>query len=157
MVIPFSFIFKSPALHKYVSASSFSRSSKFLILKFMVICCKLNSVFKILSMSHMLDILCTTNVHINYDFIILKSLHSPNLYIIWANMWYPNYQNKTFNLCMLNSFKGFHLCIKWTIILWLDNQLSKNINWCMLLQALLQEYKICNNNSSMNNYIYLPR
>ena len=28
-------------------------------------------------------------------------------------MWYPpDYQNQKFNLCMLNSFKGFHLCIK---------------------------------------------
>ena len=29
-----------------------------------------------------------------------------------ANMWYPDHQNKKLNLYMLNSFKGFHLCIK---------------------------------------------
>ena len=37
---------------------------------------------------------CTTNVNINYDFIFLKNLNSPNLYINWANTWYPDYQNK---------------------------------------------------------------
>ena len=29
---------------------------------------------------------CTTNVQVNYDFILLKSLNSPNLYIDRANM-----------------------------------------------------------------------
>ena len=52
---------------------------------FPVKCCKLHLVFKILSKSHMLDIfqfqVCTTNVHINYDFILSKSLNSPDLYI----------------------------------------------------------------------------
>ena len=63
MVIPFSFIFKSPALHKYVSASSLSESSKLLVLQFLVKCCKLNSVFKILSKSHMLNIFLISSVY----------------------------------------------------------------------------------------------
>ena len=117
MVIPFSFTFKSPTLHKYASASSLSKSSKFLILQFLVKCCKLHSVFKILSKSHMLDI-----------FLIQVCTN-------WANMWYPDYQNKKLNLCMLNSFKGFHLCIKWAIMLYPDKQLKKKLNLCMLLQA----------------------
>ena len=47
---------------------------------------------------------CITNVHIGYDFILSNSLNSPNLYINWATMWYPDYQNKKLNFCMLNSF-----------------------------------------------------
>ena len=43
--------------------------------------------------------MCTTNVPINYDFILSKSLNSPNLYISRANMWYTDYQNKNLNLC----------------------------------------------------------
>ena len=101
MVIPFSFTFKSPALHKYASASSLSKSSKFLILQFLVNCFKLHSVSKIVSKSHMLDIVldivCTRNVDINYDFIFSKSLNSLNIYINWANMCYPDYQNKKLN------------------------------------------------------------
>ena len=50
---------------------------------------------------------CTTNVHINHGFILSKSLNSPNLYINWANMWYPDNQNKKLNLCLLNKFQGF--------------------------------------------------
>ena len=57
MVIPFSFTSKSPALQKYVSASSLSKSSKFLILQFLVKYSKLHSVFRILSKSRMLDVL----------------------------------------------------------------------------------------------------
>ena len=53
---PFSFTFKSPALHQYASVSSLSKSSRFLILRFLMKCSKLHSVFKILSKSHMLDI-----------------------------------------------------------------------------------------------------
>ena len=111
MVIPLSFTFKSLILHKYASASSLSKSSKLLILQFLVKCCKLHSAFKFLSKSHMLDIflisVCTTSFHMNYDFILSKSLYSPNLYINWAIMWYPDYQNKKLNLHMLNCFKVF--------------------------------------------------
>ena len=57
-------------------------------------------------------LLCTTNVHINYVFILSNNLNSPNLYINWASMWYPDYHNRKLNLCMLNSFEGFHLYIK---------------------------------------------
>ena len=128
MVIPFSFTFKSPALHKHASASSLSKSPKFLILQFLVKCCKLHPVFKILSKSHMLDIFLISSVyykvHINYDFILPKSLNSPNLYINWANMLYTNYQNKNLNLYMLNRFKGFHLC-KMSYYVVLCNQLTK--------------------------------
>ena len=54
ITIPFSFTFKNPALHKYLSASSLSKSSKFLILQFLVKCCKLHSVFRIQSKSHII-------------------------------------------------------------------------------------------------------
>ena len=50
-------------------------------------------------------------------------------------MWYPDYQNKKLNLRMLNSFKGFHLCIKYAIMWNSNNQLRKKLNLCMLLQA----------------------
>ena len=95
LVIPFSFTFKSPALHKFASASSISKSYKFLFLQFLVKYCKLHSVFKILTKSHMLGFL---------NFILSKGLNSPNLYISWV---------KILNLCMLNCFKDFHLCFKW--------------------------------------------
>ena len=152
IVIAFSFTFKSPGLHRYGSASSLSKSSKFLILKFLVKCCKLHSVFKILSKSHMLDIffqVSATNIYINYDLVLSKSLNSPNLFINWANMWYLDYQNKKLNLCMLNSFKGLHLCIKYTIMWYPDNQLSKKLNLSMPLQA--NEYILCKNQISIQN------
>ena len=142
MVIPFPFTFKSPSFHKYLSASCLSKSFKTLILQFLVKCCKLHSVFKILSKSQMLEIFLISSVsykclsvHINYDFILSKSLNSPNLYINWAIMCYPDYQNKKLNLYMLNSFKGFHLCIKWAIMWYPDNQLRKKLNLWMLLQV----------------------
>ena len=141
MVVPFSFIFKSLALQKYPSALSLSNSSRFLILQFLVKRCKLHSVFKILPKSHMLEYfqlqVCPTNIHIKYDLILLKSLNSPNLYINWANMWYPDYQNKKLNLCMLNSFKGFHLCIKEAIMWYPDNQLRKKLNSCNSIKQLM--------------------
>ena len=144
MLIPFSFTFKSPALHKHASASSLSKSSKVLILQFLVKCCKVHSVFKILSKPPFFKFqVCATNAHINYDFILSRTLNSPNLYINWADMWYPDYQNKKLNICMLNSFKGFHLSIKWAIMRYLDNQLRKKLNLCMLLQA--NEKILCKN------------
>ena len=41
----------------------------------------------------------------SYDLILSKNLNNPNLYINWACMWYPDYQNKKLNLC-----------IKWAIL-----------------------------------------
>ena len=139
-MIPFSFIFKSPALHKCASASSLSKSSKFLILQFLVKCCKLHLVFKILSKSHMLDIFLISSVYYKclyklWFHYLSKSLNSPNVYINWANMWHPDYQNKKLNLSMLNSFNYFHLCIKWAIVWYPDNQLREKLNLCILLQA----------------------
>ena len=59
---------------------------------------------------------------------------------------------------MFNSFKGFHLLIKWAIMCYPDDQLRKKLNFCMLLQEEYKwEYKICINSLSMNNYIYLLR
>ena len=109
MVVPFSFTFKSPALHRYATASSLSKLSEFLILQFQVKCCKMHSVFKILPKSYMLDIFLISSVYYkcSYDFIVSKSINSPNLYINWVKIWYPGYQNKNLNLCMLNSFKSF--------------------------------------------------
>ena len=63
MNIPLSFTIKGTALHKYASASSLAKSSKFWILQFLVKCCKLHSVFKILSKSHVLDIFLISSVH----------------------------------------------------------------------------------------------
>ena len=88
MVIPFSFTFTSPALHKYASASSLSKSSKFLILKFLMKCCKLDSVFKILSKSHVLKKILILSKYYKFSYklwyFLSKSLNSPNLYISWA-------------------------------------------------------------------------
>ena len=78
---------------------------------------------------------CTTNVYINYGFILSKSLNSPNLYISLGSMWYPDYQNKKLNLCMLNSFKGFYFCFERAIMWYSDNQLRKKLNLRMLLKA----------------------
>ena len=36
---------------------------------------------------------------------------------------------------MLNRLKGFHLCIKYAIMWYPNNQLRKKLNLCMLLQA----------------------
>ena len=55
-------------------------------------------------------------------------------------MWYPEYQNEKLDVCMLDSFKGFHLCITEAIMWYPDNQLRKKLY--MLLQTnkdLLQE------------------
>ena len=97
-------------------ASSLLKSSKFLILQFLVKCCKLHSVFKILSKSHMLDIFLISSVYYKCSyklyFILSKNFNSLNLCINRVNMCYPDYQNKKLNLCMLNYFKDFHLCIK---------------------------------------------
>ena len=79
--------------------------------------------------------LCTANLYINYDFILSKSLNSPNPYINWADTRYPDYEKKNLNLCMPNSFKGFHLCIKWAIMWYPDIQRREKLNLCMLLQA----------------------
>ena len=142
MVIPFSFTFKSPSLHKYASSSSLSKSSKFWILHFLMKWCKLHLVVKLLSKPYVtffrrffLFQVRTTNVNINYDFILSKSLNSSNLDVNLANIWYPDYQNKKQSLSMLNSCKGFLLCIKWTMIWYLENELRTKLNLCMLLQA----------------------
>ena len=131
MVIHFSFTSKGLALDKYASASSLSKSSKFLILQFLLKCCVLHSVFKILSKSHILDIFLVSSVCYKCSYKLwfhsLKSLDSPNLYINWANMCYPDYQKKKLNLCMINSFKSFYLCIKQTIMWYPDNQLMKKL------------------------------
>ena len=56
----------------------------------------------------------TTNVHINYDFILSSNLHSPNLYINWADIWYPDYQNKKLNFCIwLAKWLSVRLRTKW--------------------------------------------
>ena len=68
MVIPLSFTFKSPALNKYASVSSLSKPWKFLILQFLVKCYKLESIFKILSKSHMLDIFSTSSMHYKFSY-----------------------------------------------------------------------------------------
>ena len=82
-------------------------------------------------------------------FYTMLSLDSPNLYINWANMWYPDYQNKKLSLCILNSFKSFHLCIKWVIIWYPDNQLRTKLNLCMLLQA--NKNILCKNQIRIQN------
>ena len=124
MVIPFSFTFKSPALRvclisfKVIQILNSAVSGEMLQVAFSF----QNSV-KVTYVRHFFNFRCVlaTNVHTNYDFILSKSLNSPNLYISWANMWYPDYQNKKLSLCMLNNFTGFHCCIKWAIMWYPDN------------------------------------
>ena len=166
MVIPFSFTFKSPALHEYVSASSLSKSSKFLILQFLVKCSKLHSVFKILSKSHMLGIfqVCTTNVHINYDFILSRILNSPYLYINWTNICYPAYQNKKLIWACSIVSRVFIYALNKRLCGTLIINVGKNsICACYCKQTktsfarIKWEYKICISNLSMNNYTYLLR
>ena len=151
MVIPYSFTFKCPALHKYASASSISKSSKFLILQFLVKYCKLHSIFKILSKSHLLDIfqVWTTNLYINFDFIFSKCLNSPNLYINWANMWYTDYQNKTPNLCMFNSSRVFIYASKKPFCGTLRINLWKKLDLRMLQQA--NKNILCKNQIRIQN------
>ena len=151
MVIHFSFTFKSPALHKYASASSLSKSSKFLILQFLVKYCKLHSIFKILSKSHLLDIfqVWTTNLYINFDFIFSKCLNSPNLYINWTNMWYTDYQNKTPNLCMFNSSRVFIYASKKPFCGTLRINLWKKLDLRMLQQA--NKNILCKNQIRIQN------
>ena len=43
--------------------------------------------------------MCTTDVHVNDDFILSESLNTPNLYINWGNMWYPVYQSRKNSIC----------------------------------------------------------
>ena len=62
---------------------------------------------------------------------------------------------------MLNSFKSFHLSIKWAIMWYTDNQIMKKLNLCMLLQV--NKNILCKNqmriqnsiNKFYSNYIYL--
>ena len=60
-----------------------------------------------------------------------------------------DYQNKKLNLRMLHSFKGFHLCIKGTIMWYHDYQLRKKINLCMLLQS--NKNILCKNQIRIQN------
>ena len=128
-VIPFFFIFESPALHKYASASFLSKSCKFLILQFLVKCCKLHSVLKILS-NHICQIffyfqVCTRNIHKNY-ISFSQSLNSPNLYINWANMRCPDCQNKKLNSRVFIYASNKPLC---------GTQHRTKLNLRMLVQA----------------------
>ena len=50
---------------------------------------------------------------------------------------------------MLNSFKGFHLCIKQAIMWYRDNQLKKKLNLGMLLQA--DKNIFCKNQTRIQN------
>ena len=54
----------------------------------MVKFCKLHTVFKILSMSHTLDIFLISSVYYKCSYKLSKSLNCPNLYINWAHMWF---------------------------------------------------------------------
>ena len=114
----------------------------------------MHSVFKILSKSHMLVVFFLFQVRttVFHDFILSKSLNSPNLYINWATVLHTDYQNKKLNWCMLSSFKGFHLCIKWAIIWYPDNQLRKKLNLCMLLEA--DKNILCKNQIRIQNMHY---
>ena len=66
-----------------------------------------------------------------FSFHSPKEFSSPNLYISWANMWCPDYQNKKRSLGILSSFKVSHLCIKWAIMCCPDSQIRKKLNLCM--------------------------
>ena len=153
MVISFSFTCKNPALLKYVFASSLSRSPKFFILQFLMKCCKLYSVFKILSKSHFLVIFLYSSVYYKFScklwFHFLKELNSPNLYINWANMWYTDYQNKTPNLCMFNSSRVFIYASKKPFCGTLRINLWKKLDLRMLQQA--NKNILCKNQIRIQN------
>ena len=75
-------------------------------------------------------------------------------------MWYSDYQNKNLNFCTLNSFKGFHLCIKLVIMQYLDNQVRKKLNLSMLLQAnknilSTNQIRIQNIDTCLKNVIFI--
>ena len=53
---------------------------------------------------------------------------------------------------MLNSFKGFHLCLKEAIIWYPYNQLRKKLNLSMLLEA--NKNILCKNQIGMQNMYY---
>ena len=95
--------------------------------------------------------MCTTNVHINYDFILSKSLNSPNLYFNWGNMWYSDYQNKKLSLCMFNSFKGFHSWIKWAIMSYPKVFSNKTSIYCIIRQ---QQFKKISYKRLLNYYFW---
>ena len=163
MAIPFSFSFKSPALHKCVCLVSFKVIQ---ILNSAISGEMLQVAF---SFQNSVNVTCwtfqvfTTIVDINYDFILSKNLNNLNLYTNWSNMWYPNYQNKKLNLYMLSSFKGF-ICASNKPLRTLIINLRKNsICACHCnhiktsFARIKKEYKICISNLSMNNAIYLLR
>ena len=152
MVIPFSLTFNSPALHKYPSASSLSKSPKLLILQFLVKCYKLHSVFKVLSKLHMSDILISSvSYKCSYKlwFHSLKEFKQPFYTSIELTCGTLIIKKNQLNLCMLISFKVFCLCIKWVILWYLDNRLRKKLNLCMLLQA--SKNILCKNQIRMKN------
>ena len=78
---------------------------------------------------------CNTSRHISYDFIFSKSLNRPVYTLIKVTCGTLIIKIKKLNLCLLHGFKGFHLCIKWVMMWYTDNQLRKKLNLFMLLQA----------------------
>ena len=62
-------------------------------------------------------------------------------------MRYPEYQNEKLNVCMLDSFKGFHLRITEAIMWYPGNQLRKKLH--MLLQA--NKKILCKNQIRIKN------
>ena len=153
MDIPLSFTIKVTALHKYASASSLSKSSKFLILQFLVKCCKLHSVFKILSKSHVLDIFLISSVHYKLSYKLWFHSLKVFLPLIYTSIELTcgTLIIKTKNsICacsivsmvfIYTSNKPFMLCP--------DNQLRKKLNLYMLLRA--NKYILCKNRIRIQN------
>ena len=133
MIIPFSFTFKCPALLKYVSALSLSKKSKCLILQFLVKCCKLYSVFKILSKSHMLEIFLISSAYYKCSYKLwfnslkefkfeLKFKFELNLASLWSHLRLGNL-NETQNTLSLGFFLKLLMSIFQSINMGVDHKL----------------------------------
>ena len=108
-------------------------------------CRKLHSVLKILPKSHILDKFfyfkdVVTNFHINYDFLLSKSLNSPNLCIKWATLWWSDCQNKKKSICVC--------WIVTRVCIYVPNEPS-----CGILIAKIKKLNLCMLNSVSGFYL----
>ena len=135
MVIPFSFTFKSSALHKCMSVSSLSKSSKFLILQFLVKCCKFHSVFKIRLKSHTSDIFLISSVYYKCSYKLwFHSLKEVNTSIELTCGTLITKIKDSICACSIVSGVFIYASNKSLCGILIIN-LGKKLNLCMLLQA----------------------
>ena len=133
----------------------------------MVKFCKLHTVFKILSMSHTLDIFLISSVYYKCSYKLSKSLNCPNLYINWAHMWFDLSSliikiKNSICACSIDSRVFIYVSNKPLCGTLIINLGKNSICACYCKQIKtsfprIKWYKICLSNLSMNNYIYLLR